>query len=264
MIVRLSVCLLLLAAWTSGASPDPAVRPGEVALALSSTHASYLPIDLEATAEGICRGLRQIAPSALGECRLKVVTPTEAPHPPVRLGLAAREIPGVPGASGHSLFATGLALAADATVATSCGPWSASVVIDAGRLQPHASLVLSTAGGNPGGGAFASALPVHATLHLVNLYTGLAYDLPLTMGFDLAGSWTQASRGEATVLKETESDLIFFADREEGVLVDRTDCITVRLLASCLESAFSDDLVDCPVCFETGSPAKPGLSGPTN
>lgn len=238
------LCLCLLTFLGAGAGApagaDPLPFSGEVRLALSPTAASYLPIDIGTLAERSCDlPLLYQPPDGMAKCYLVVR------NPPGCGGATAGKLVGN---GWPALVASTLEIESSEGVETSCGIWDFTLALAPGLPQPESPMVFEEAPEDPGRGVFAGVMEMSTILRLVNRDTGRSVEFPLRLGLGLAGPWVLVPPDDSHGDAPAPGELLLFAERREGKLVQSEDCIPFWIVGS------PEDLADlvargCRICW---------------
>lgn len=201
----------------------PALRPGSLEIAVDPAAASFLPVDTEELALGLCASVLPddwdgpIAPRA--ECDLSV-------SPPPRLGLFVDDV--TPGDSSwrvslHPERST--AWKGSAPVATSCGLWDVSLVLDPDKQQPVSELALEASGEDPVQGVFSGTVKLALRYRFVNRDDGTTHELPAVIPLELSGHWAAVPAGGPS-LGAGASNLVLYAGFTAGEWMGFPSCAT--------------------------------------
>lgn len=201
----------------------PVLYPGSLEIAVDPAAASFLPVDSEELKLGLCASVLPgnwdgpIAPRA--ECDLSV-------SPPPRLGLFVDDV-----APGDSSWRVSLqprrstAWKGSAPVATSCGLWDVSMVLDPDREQPVSELALEASGADPAQGVFAGAVKLAVRYRFVNRDDGTTHEMPAVIPLELSGHWAAVPAGGPS-LGSTASNLVLYAGFAGGEWSGFPSCAT--------------------------------------
>jgi hypothetical protein len=234
------LCLLGVLAVPLAAAADPTavplVRTGSLEIALDPDAVSVLPVDSGELRLNLCNGVLQVdgigTISPRGECDLVVSPP--------RMGLFVTDATPAGGGSWQ------VSLHPDRSVpwkgseplATSCGLWDVSMVVDPGQTQPVSWLTLEPSAADPGQGVFAGTVKLAVRYRFVNRERGTSIELPAVPSLELTGHWA-AVPADGPSLGEGASNLVLFAGSYQGQWESVPTCATWGSMR-------------CEVCVEPG------------
>lgn len=212
------------------AAQEPEVQPevqagGVIPLRLSETQTSYLGVALEEPEVWDCGGGLDTG-RGTHDARLVIVNDGGSSAPwgaTIPLRVVASSVEG--DVTRTETHAEAFDLAGPRAWQSACGDFTYFTRLDRSAPQPVSTLTLIAA--RDGSAAmFAGTLYVNALLYLTHVGTGETYVQPLRLALNPAGRWVAVEPGH--VPDPTLSNLLLFADLENGALTDRSACVGER------------------------------------
>jgi hypothetical protein len=187
---RIAFSILFLLApplFAATSSTVPLVHAGTVEIDADPAALSFLPVDTGTLKESLCAGSPPVHEWATvtprGECDLSV-------SPPPRLGFFADDGKPADGSLQVAIQPAGWdAWLGSAPVATACGQWDVSMVLDSGQEQPVSQLALVPSEVDPAQGVFAGEAQIAVRYRFVNRDLGTSLEIPAVLSLELSGHW---------------------------------------------------------------------------
>ncbi len=241
--IVLSILFLLASPlFAATSSTGPLVHAGMVEVDADAKALSFLPVDTGAVGAILCSGgpLHDWGPvTPRGECDLSVS--------PSRLGFTVDDSKAGDGLVRVPIQASGWeAWQGSSPVASECGLWDVSMVLDPGREQPVSELALEPSPADPAQGVFAGEVRLALLFRFTNRDLGTSLEVPIDLPLELSGHWTTAPDGTAP--GPGMSNLVLFAGKAGGEVSPFSTCGTWGNLR-------------CPVCLTSPPQSKGGDTG---
>lgn len=220
----------MLAAEAGRSAPPAEILAGRTPIPALEASLTRLPLDLKALVEDGCDNQRPTG--KMGTCRITVIPASvSAPDPrvapashvdgtildsvpvspvPTKILWSPRD-PDLEDAKSAATSISGIGFAVAQSVPSSCGSWTATLVLDPNVPQPASEILLDPAPDDSSRGRYSGILAMNVRLVLANGATKQGIDLPLKIGFLVTGFWNLT----ATAPSASESNLVFSADPKE-------------------------------------------------